>query len=358
MNRMTRSASPDPARRRPASTDVARLAGVSQKTVSRVMNAESHVSDDVRARVMRAAAQLGYRRNGAARALNSGRAHRIGVVSLGTALFGPASMLIATERAARRHGYGLSVVYTAEDDPAGISGAVETLIEQGIDGLVLSEPIDEGPITVDVDMPVLTLGRYPGLGAKQLIHISDVSERAGYLATRHLLDRGHTEIRHVSGPHQWWAARDREAGWRSAMRDAGLTPAEPVEGDWLPASGYKAGLLLADDLAMTAVFVSNDDMAIGLIRGLHESGRRVPDDVSVIGVDDIPLASYCLPRLSTVAQSFDSVVEDGLRRLINAIESPATDQSFGSREEPPIIERESVLTLRRSSRRRSRAARS
>jgi DNA-binding LacI/PurR family transcriptional regulator len=311
------------------------------------MNGEPHVTDDVRNRVLVAAEKLGYRRNGAARALNSGRAHRIGVVSLGTALYGPASLLIATERAARRHGYGLSVVYTAEDAPGGISGAVDSLIEQGIDGLVMSEPIDHGPITIGVDIPVLTLGRYPGLGARRLIQTNEISERAGYLATRYLLDRGHTEIRHLAGPRQWWSARDREAGWRRAMLDAGLTPAAAVEGDWLPPSGYKAGLSLAEDRAMTAVFASNDDMAIGLMRALHDSGRRIPEDVSVIGIDDIPLASYSFPQLTTVVQAFDPVVEDGIQRLIRAIESPSDGDMPVGRDEPAIAERESVATRTR-----------
>ena len=329
-------------RRRPASTDVARLAGVSQKTVSRVMNGEPHVRPDVITRVLHAAEQLGYRRNGAARALNSGRTHRIGVISLGTGLYGPASLLVATERAARRHGYGVSVAHTAENEPGGIVSAVEALIDQGLDGLVLSEPIDEGPITISIDIPVLTLGRYPGLGARQLIHTQDISERAGYLATRFLLGLGHTEIRHLAGPSRWWSARDREAGWRRALLDANEQPVEPVAGDWLPRSGYEAGRRLARDPSMTAVFAANDDMAIGLMRALRDAGRRIPDDVSVISIDDVPAAAFCSPSLSTVVQSFDAVVDDGMTRLINAIENPGAPLAVRSDDELPIIEREST----------------
>ena len=154
----TDAAPPGPDRkpqRPPASTDVARLAGVSQKTVSRVMNDEPHVKDDVRERVLRAAAELGYRRNSAARALISGRTRRIGVVSLGTALFGPATVLVSFERAARRQGYALSLANTFEGDAGGISGALDELLEQGVDGIILSEPIDEGPLHLDVHVPVL-----------------------------------------------------------------------------------------------------------------------------------------------------------------------------------------------------------
>jgi DNA-binding LacI/PurR family transcriptional regulator len=128
---------------RPAtSTDVAKLAGVSQKTVSRVFNDEPHVSEDVRDRVRAAARQLGYRRNLTAAALNSGKTRRIGVVSLGTSLWGPSTLLLDIERAARRSGYGFTVVSSLEGDASGIQAAVDELLTQGVDGIVLSEPID------------------------------------------------------------------------------------------------------------------------------------------------------------------------------------------------------------------------
>ena len=144
------------AARRPAGSDVASRAGVSQKTVSRVMNGEPYVKEEVRLRVLQAAQELGYRRNNAARALNSGRTHRIGLVSLGSALHGPASMLFELERAARSTGYSLSVVTTFEGDPAGVAGAIDSLLTEGVDGIVLSEPIDEGEnVRLDIDLPVV-----------------------------------------------------------------------------------------------------------------------------------------------------------------------------------------------------------
>ena len=143
--------------RRPGSTDVARLAGVSQKTVSRVFNGEQYVTSEVRERVLAAARSLGYRPNQAARALNTGRTHRLGVVSLGSVLFGPASLLVGLERIARREGYDLSVVNTFENEPEGIREAIEILLEQGVEGIVLSEPMDDQhPIEISIDVPVLT----------------------------------------------------------------------------------------------------------------------------------------------------------------------------------------------------------
>ena len=146
--------------RRPAGTDVARAAGVSQKTVSRVMNDEPYVTDEVRLRVLRAARELGYRPSNAARALNSGRTYQIGVVSLGTPLHVPASELVVLERAARNIGYSVTIVTTSENHVGGVAGAIDALMEQGVEGIVLSEPIDQGRRHFTVDIPILSLGHF------------------------------------------------------------------------------------------------------------------------------------------------------------------------------------------------------
>jgi DNA-binding LacI/PurR family transcriptional regulator len=291
------------ARRRPGSTDVARLAGVSQKTVSRVVNGEPYVKEEVRLRVQAAMRELGYRRNDAARALNSGRTQRIGVVCLGTALFGPATQLVAIERALRTTGYSVSIVNTLEGDT--VADAIEHLLVQGVDGIILSEPI-------------------------------------GRAATEHLLGLGHRTVWHVAGPHRWWAARERMAGWRQALADAGAPEPPVLEGDWLPASGYAAGQQLAADDDVTAIFVANDDMAIGVLRALTEAGRSVPEDVSIVGFDDIPTAAFLTPPLTTVPQDFDLHVARGIANLVKEIESPTGDRS-------PAPERPSLrLVIRHS----------
>ncbi len=301
---------------------MARLAGVSQKTVSRVMRGEPHVRPEVRAKVLRAAEQLRYRPNAAARSLMSGRTGRLGVVAYGAGLYGPTTLLIAVETAARRLGYATSVAHTSPDDGHSLAGLIERLLDQGVDGLVLPEDIDEGPIPVAIDVPVLTMGRFHGVTATRRIQAAERADRSGYLATRHLIDLGHTEIRHVSGPRRWWAARDRADGWRTALTGAGLPPVEPVEGDWSCESGYAAGVRLAQDAGMTAVFVANDDMAIGVIRALHEAGRRVPDEVSVVGMDDIPAARFLNPALTTIAQDFEAMATEGVELLAEEIAAP------------------------------------
>src|SRR4051794_35031798 len=177
------------------------------------MNGEPHVRDDVRERVLRAARELGYRRNNVARALNSGRTHRIGVVSLGTALWGPSTLLVAAERAARSIGYAITVVNTFEDDPGGIAGAIDSLLEQGVDGIVLSEPMDGDAVDVHVDVPILTLGQFSGLSGAPLITVCGDAQVGAESATQHLLSLGHRTVRHVAGPQRWWTARERTEGW-------------------------------------------------------------------------------------------------------------------------------------------------
>ena len=318
----------------PRAVDVARLAGVSQKTVSRVFNGERYVSADVRGRVLQAAEELGYRLNGAARALASGRTRSIGVVALGTALYGPASLLIGIERAARDAGYALRVVNTQEGDPAGVAGAVESLLEQGVDGIVVSEPIDEGSVPLRADVPVLVLGAPATFGGPRAVAAGVGAESLARAATEHLLDLGHVTVHHLAGPQRWFAARDRLRGWRAALAERDREQPPVIEGDWSASSGYTAGRELAAAGEATAVFAANDDMAVGLIRALLEAGLRVPEDVSVVGFDDIPVSAYVTPPLTTVRQPFDAVAREGLRLLVQAIEKPDAEPAPAS--DPPV----------------------
>lgn len=318
----------------PRSADVAQLAGVSRKTVSRVFNDEPYVSTEVRQRVLDAADALGYRLNNAARALASGRTRAIGVVTLGTAGFGVASLLVAIERAVRDAGYALRVVSTMEGDRAGVAGAAESLLGQGVDGIVVSEPIDEGEDSISVDVPVLFLGAPPAFAAARSLTASVGADLLARTATEHLLDLGHATVHHLAGPQQWYAARDRRAGWRAALEARGRTVPPIVEGDWSPASGYAAGRELARDSDVTAVFAAGDEMAIGLIRALLEAGRRVPEDVSVVGFDDMPVAAYVTPPLTTVRQPFNAAAQEGLRILLHAVEKPHVDLPPAA--DPPI----------------------
>jgi DNA-binding LacI/PurR family transcriptional regulator len=183
------------------------------------------------------------------------------------------------ERAARDAGYALRVVNTLEGDPGGVAGAVESLLEQGVDGIVVSEPIDEGSVSLSVDVPVLVLGAPAALGGSRTVAAGVGAEALARAATEHLLGLGHLTVHHLAGPQRWFAARDRLEGWRAALSAHGREQPPVIEGDWSAASGYAAGREFAAAGDVTAVFAANDDMAIGLIRALREAGLRVPGDV-------------------------------------------------------------------------------
>jgi DNA-binding LacI/PurR family transcriptional regulator len=311
--------------RRPGGIDVARLAGVSQKTVSRVFNDEPNVTEETRNRVLEAARQLGYRPNGAARALLTGRTYRIGVVSLGAAYFGQSALLVALEQAARGSSYALSIANTFEADPSGVAAAADHLLAEGVDALILSEPIDDRGEPLEVDVPVLMLGTAPTVRAPVVlsVHASEGGEAAA-AATRYLLGLGHATVHHIAGPRRWWAARERTENWRAALAAAGAEVLEPMEGDWSPESGFRIGQILARDGDVTAVFAANDEMAIGAIHALHEAGRRVPEDVSVIGFDDIPVAAHITPPLTTFRSDNVALAATSFRYLTDYLANPET----------------------------------
>ncbi|MDX2682196.1 LacI family DNA-binding transcriptional regulator [Streptomyces sp. NY05-11A] len=309
----------------PRSADVALLAGVSRKTVSRVLNNEPYVSAEARTKVLAAAEELGYRLNQAARTLASGRTGSIGVVALGTVGYGTASLLVHIERAVRDAGYALRVVNTPDGNPAGIAGAVESLLEQGVDGFIVSEPIVEGDVSVRVDVPVLFLGAPPAFTAARTVTMGVGAHELARAATEHLLDLGHATVHHLAGPRRWYATKDRIEGWRAALAARGAHEPPLLNGDWSAASGYAAGRALASDRSVTAVFAAGDEMAIGLIHALREAGRRVPEDISVVGFDGNPVFAYVSPPLTTVRQPFEAAAREGIRLLVHAIEKPDTD---------------------------------
>lgn len=318
----------------PRSEDVARLAGVSRKTVSRVLNNEPYVSDESRRRVLAAAEELGYRLNNAARALASGRTRSIGVVALATAGYGTASLLVGIEQAVRDAGYALRVVNTPDGDPQSITGAVESLLEQGVDGIVVSVPIVEGEVPLGVEVPVLFVGAPPSFTAARTLTVGVGAHELARAATEHLLDLGHATVHHLAGPRRWYATKDRIEGWRAALTARGAHEPPVLNGDWSAASGYAAGLGLASDRSVTAVFAAGDEMAIGLIHGLRESGRRVPEDVSVVGFDGNPVFAYVSPTLTTVRQPFEAASSEGIRLLLHAIEKPDTE--LPPANDPPV----------------------
>lgn len=315
--------------------DVAKSAGVSQKTVSRVINGAPHVRPEVRARVLAAVAELDYRPNAAARALASQRTYVIGVVAVDVTMFGPAARVHSLEQAARERGYQLSLTTLEDVTAEPLRAAVRGLLERGCEGLVLELPNPD----VDLDdallqgVPVATrVGQVPGL-ARQVVASSDQTD-GGRLATQHLLDLGHETVWHLAGPADYVAARERRVGWSAALSAAGRRQPSPLHGDWSARSGYELGRQLAACDDVTAVFTANDHQAMGLMRSLSEAGRSVPGDVSVVGFDDVPEAEYCTVPLTTVRTNDAALSHRVLSELVGLIEGlpPAAEAHSMHRE--------------------------
>jgi len=310
-----------PEKRRPAvMADVAGLAGVSHQTVSRVLHDSPHVRRDTRERVLSAMRQLDYRPNTVAQALVTGRSKTLGVVSFDTTLYGPASTLLGIEQAAHDAGYAVSISSLRSLNRPAVLAAIQQLLGQGVDGVVVIAPVRAG---VDAlrhlrpDFPVVAVEA----GPDSSIPVATVDQVAGAMAaTRHLLDLGHRTICHLAGPADWKEAEERTEGWRTALKAAGVPAPAVLRGDWTPRSGYELGQSLLQMHEVTAVFVANDQMSLGLLRRLHEAGREVPRDLSVVGFDDIPEAAYFTPPLTTVRQDFAELGRRCLHILLGRIE--------------------------------------
>ncbi|MBL6276478.1 LacI family DNA-binding transcriptional regulator [Micromonospora fiedleri] len=322
-------------------TDVARLAGVSHQTVSRVLNGHPNVREQTRLRVQAAIAELGYRPNRAARALVTGRSQVIGVVAQNTTLYGPASLLAALEQTAAESGFAVSVGSVRDLDHRSISAVVERHLAHRVAGIVVIAPVESAGEALERlpnDVPLVTVDGDP----RRPMPLVTVDQAAGArAATQHLLDAGHRTVWHVSGPSDWFDSAGRIEGWRAALLAAGVEVPPLVPADWSAAAGYRCGQMLARMPDVTAVFTANDHLALGVLRALHEHGRRVPDDISVVGFDDVPEAAYFIPPLTTVRPDFVAVARASLEMLLAQIE---TDSGGALRETiaPSLVSRQSV----------------
>ncbi|MGW0485645.1 LacI family DNA-binding transcriptional regulator [Nonomuraea sp. NPDC003214] len=301
--------------------DVAREAGVSHQTVSRVLNGHPNVRADTRARVEAAITRLGYRRNLTARALVTRRSRTLGVISFDTTLYGPASTIYGIEQAARTAGYFVSIVSLKSIDADSVRDAIAYLTDQGVDGIVVVAPQHSASQALE-SLPIGT----PAV-AVEATHRADIpvvridQAEGARMATRHLLDLGHETVWHVSGPAGWLETEGRLRGWREALEEAGRPVPEPLTGDWSPRAGYEAGRRLAATAGVTAVFAANDQMALGVLRALSEEGVKVPGRISVVGFDDIPESAFFSPPLTTVRQDFDVVGRHCIEMLLRQLDA-------------------------------------
>ena len=301
--------------------DVARLAGVSHQTVSRVLNDIPNVRPATRERVVQAIAELHYRPSPAARALVTRRTRMIGLIAPNTADYGPQSVSLHFSAAARDARYGVITVTTVNSDVQTIRPFIESLLGQRVEAIVLvvaDVGVLEAVRRIDAGVPVIPVVAGPRRGS---LATSIDQYRGARAAVRHLIDLGHRRIAHLSGPPEHPDAVERRRGWSDELAAAGLKEAEPGYGDWSAASGYAFGSHLDD---ATAVFVGNDQMALGLIAALKARGLEVPRDVSVTGFDDVPDAAYYQPPLTTVSQDFAALGALTMQRVLIALEEPDT----------------------------------
>jgi len=325
--------------------DVAAAAGVSRQTVSRVLNDRPDVADETRQRVWRVIQELGYRPSAIARSLVSKKTSSLGLITADFSDYFFTQVIIGAEMEARRSGYYF-LLGSTERNPEDEPEYVRLLTERQVDGILFARPSTEGEskhllALIREGVPLVTTAyRVPG---ERLMVVDVDNVDGGLQATECLIQAGHRRIGMIAGPESWKSVDDRGRGFRLALERAGLESVEArVEsGDWSYGGGYEAmKRLLTRSPEITAVFSQNDRMAIGAMKALRDAGRRLPDDLAVVGYDDIPAAAYVDPPLTTMRQPMRKVGEIAARRLIELVNDPT-------------LEREEILLKAELVRRRS-----
>lgn len=302
--------------------DVAEHAGVSLSTVSHVVNRTRHVSDDVRQRVIHAMDELDYRPNELARSLRRGQSNTIGLILPDSANPYFAEIGQSIELAAFENGYSV-ILCNTEGDVGREDLYVDVLRKKQVDGIIFVAAGERSDSVRDLlkrSFPVVLIDRQLPDIELAAVHVDNYG--AGHEATRHLIELGHTRIACITGPHNITPSADRVTGYLAALQEAGLSIDEDLieTGSFRANSGYSATLkLLQQPDPPTAIFACNDMMAIGVLRAAAETGRRVPDDLAIVGFDDIELASYTIPPLTTIAQPIDTMGQQAVEMLVAAV---------------------------------------
>lgn len=330
--------------------DVARLAGVSYQTVSRVLNDLPNVRPATRERVEQAIQQLRYVPSSAARALVTRRSRVLGLIIAGAPDFGVSLTALNFATAAREARYAVSSSSMLDAEAGALRSAAELLIGQNVEAIVLiadqREALDVLQ-NIELGVPLVAI-------ASQNSAVRDGNHRVAFdqfegakRAVEHLAELGHREIRHVAGPVGSMDATERMRGWRIALGERGLRVQEPLIGDWTPASGHRLGVELAQDPDVTAVFAANDEMAIGVMHALQSAGRRIPGDLSVVGFDDIPAAEHLSPPLTTIKLDFATLGRDAFATVLSVLrDDEAPDPA---RRLPALVTRDSTAAPRMGS---------
>jgi DNA-binding LacI/PurR family transcriptional regulator len=331
--------------------EVAARAGVSHQTVSRVVNDSPRVAEQTRARVLRAVEELDYKPNKAARNLVSKRSTLIGVITFATHFYGPAHILTSIDQAARNFGYKILLASLLNPSPERIDAAARELIAHGVEGMIVNVPIELDPIKIHPSFRGVPTVIMDANGKNRIATVTLDNEAGTRMATQHLVQLGHTKIACVSGILRWRCGRLRQQEWRRTLHELGLASGPTVEGDWSAEGGYRATkeLLESGRDQFTAIVASNDQLALGALRALHEAGLEVPRDVSIVGFDNIPEAAFFYPPLTTIDHAFDAVSRHSLEYLIEIIRDPTTLPKHRNIV-PTLVCRESTDRLQRRGR--------
>lgn len=331
--------------------DVAEAAGVSTQTVSRVANGRPDVASDTRQHVQAVINKLGYQPSKIARSLIQGQSYSVGVVSYGISLYGPSLLLEGIQAAALDAGYSLMLKILEDAEAYDAETILRDILSYHVDGILWAVPeIGQNRDSIQealhqISVPIVFLNAQP---RPNLVTSIIDNKHGGRIATQHLIEQGRQHIGIITGPMDWWEARQRELGWREALTENGRLVDESyiTNGDWTPSSGERSiRLLLEWHPELDAVFVCNDQMALGAMKVARQMGRTIPDDLAIVGFDNIPESPYFTPSLSTVFQDMAEMGRHGVKQLVSLIEEQVMDGNASAIVSKPrlIIRGSSVL---------------
>jgi LacI family transcriptional regulator len=341
---------PSDRKKRVTIKDVAQAAGVSTQTVSRVMNKFSYVSEETRQRVDAVVEQLGYRPSTLARSLSQQRSYTLGAVTFGLKYIGPSRTLNGIADKADQLGYMLLMKELDHFDANRIDEVIDSLLARQVDGILWAAPeIGDNHAWIEermekIPVPVLFLAMQPRDGIPS---VATDNFQGAVMAMQHLVDCGRKKIGHISGPLDWWEAQERKRGWRESLKTVGFDVSEQhcAEGNWSSSSGEQAFIqLLGTFPDMDAVFVANDQMALSVLREACRRGIRIPEQLAVVGFDNIPESAYFYPALTTVSQDLQLLGEQAMQNIVEMIEARQGSQSISAQSrfiQPTLIVRES-----------------
>ena len=326
--------------------EVAQESGVSYQTVSRVINEHPSVAPETRSRILEVIHRLNYRPSKAARSLAAKHSSTLAVITYGMEQYGLTQMVVNIEHYARQAGYDIVYSNVNLEDSNDIDSRIASTTQWSVDGIILIAPIKntyyERIFQQLTSTPLILFDNAPDI---QNPSIRINQEMGGYATTQHLIEIGHQQLVTIKGPQNWFGAESRLKGYFSALQKAGLSSVAEIEGDWTAESGYEAMKKLLREHQFTGIVAGNDQMALGAIHAMSEAGICIPQDMSIVGFDDIPEASYFLPALTTVKQDFHLLAQRGIEYLIDLIQNPQI--IAGQRViEPELVIRKSTLSPR------------